>query len=248
MPRIFFGAGSLYALDLSAAMPTPVKFGLLQEVSVEISGSKKELHGGRQFPVDVARGKSKIIGKAKKAEFDLKALASLHLGETPATGELLYAEDELGTIPSDPGPYIITVANSANFYKNLGVRFVGTGLPLTRVAAAPATGQYAVNETTGVYTFAAADKQLQVYMDYLYSSAATGSTVTITNKRMGDAPTFMAVLTRKYKNKTKTMILNACISDKFTLPFKAEDHAVYEFDFEAMADANGDIGKISAST
>ena len=48
---------------------TPVPFGALQDVSMDISSSKKELYGQRQFPLAVARGTGKIDCKAKAASF-----------------------------------------------------------------------------------------------------------------------------------------------------------------------------------
>lgn len=55
-----------------------------------------------------------------------------------------------------PGtPFKVTVAQSAAFSCDQAVRYASSGVALTRVAASPTQGQYAVAE--GVYTFAAAD-------------------------------------------------------------------------------------------
>lgn len=53
-------------------------------------------------------------------------------------------------------PYQVTVGQAAEFSCDLGVTYAN-GTALTPVGANPAVGQYAVNITTGVYTFAAAD-------------------------------------------------------------------------------------------
>jgi hypothetical protein len=50
----------------------------------------------------------------------------------------------------------------------------GTAIIYTRVSAAPAAKQYAVDEVKGIYTFAAADTGLSVAVDYAYSAAAGG--------------------------------------------------------------------------
>ena len=60
-----------------AANPTPMKFGTLQDVSLDISGDVKQLYGQKQFPEAVARGKCKITGKSKFAAINGKMLNDL---------------------------------------------------------------------------------------------------------------------------------------------------------------------------
>ena len=55
-----FGSGALFAVRGDVANSTPVKFGALQEASVEFSASSKELYGQFQFPLAVARGTSTV--------------------------------------------------------------------------------------------------------------------------------------------------------------------------------------------
>jgi hypothetical protein len=50
---------------------------------------------------------------------------------------------------------------------DLGVKFTGSGVPLTAVTGTPSTGQYSVS-SAGVYTFAAADVGLPVTIAYGY--------------------------------------------------------------------------------
>lgn len=241
----FFGAGRLYGLDNSSAVPTPQKFGTLQEVNIEFNFGVKELHGAKQFPVDVARGKGKITGKAKSAKLQGALLGALFFSETAVTGEIKSVENEAGTIPDTPGPYTITVANAADFRKNLGVVFAVTGVPLSRVVSGPATGQYSVDESTGIYTFAAADKLLGVLIDYLYDAASSGKTITMLNREMAQAPSFMGIFTGVFDGVYITLILNKCISNKLTMPFKNEDFVVSEFDFEASTDDADQLGLLS---
>jgi hypothetical protein len=75
---------------------------------------------------------------------------------------------EAGTIPAAPGPYTVTVAKAAAWTGDGGVVFALTGVPLVKVAAAPAAGQYAV--AAGVYTFNAADAAKQVTINYTVTS------------------------------------------------------------------------------
>ena len=154
-----FGAGTLWGFPVggnTAANPTPMKFGTLQDVSLDISGDVKQLYGQKQFPEAVARGKCKITGKSKFAAINGKMLNDLFFGQTMPAGMIKTSLDEdIAPIPATP--FQITVANAATFKQDWGVRYTATGLPLTRVASGPVQGQYSVNTSTGVYTFASAD-------------------------------------------------------------------------------------------
>jgi len=265
MPKqFFFGAGALYGLDNSTPTPTPVKFGTLQDVSVEFSADVKELYGANQFPAHIGRGKNKITCKAKSGQIAGALLNTLYFAMTQTAGELLSAGGEAGTIPPTASlkegggekvtqpPYVVVVANGANFAQDLGVVYAKNGVPFVQVptgegAPAVAVGQYTLNPTTGTYTFAAADNGVKVLIDYLYKSSATGSSIAITNLPMGLAPTFQAVLSGVTDGKTMTLILNQCIASKLTIPTKNEDHVIVEFDFSAMADDNDQVGTLTVT-
>lgn len=243
---INFGSGTVFGLpnagDL-AANPTPMKFGVLQDVQVDISGDQKELFGQYQYPVDSARGKVKITWKCKAARLIGKMVNDIFFAETLATPMVKNSVDENGTVPAVAGPYTITVTNAANFYQDQGVEYAATGLPLTRVAAGPALGQYSVNSATGVYTFAAADTLAAVKISYLYNAAAgVGVQIPLTNHLMGYGPVFQMVLANKYKNKFLNLQLNACMSTKLTFATKQDDYTIPEFDGSAYADAANNIG------
>ncbi len=235
-----FGSGVMIATP-TGANPTPVLLGELQEVNIDISFSTKLLHGQYQFPVALGRGTAKITGKAKYARFSAGALG-LFLGLTPASGTTIMAFGEAGTIPGTP--FAVTVANSATWAEDKGVAFALTGEPLTRVASSPATGQYSV--AAGVYTFAAADTTLGVLINYNYTNAvAPQKTITMTNPLLG-AGTQFQVDTSQWSstlNQQTGMQLFACQSSKLTIPGKLEDFTVYDFDFEAYANAANQIGK-----
>ena len=113
---------------------------------------------------------------------------------------------------------------------------------MTRVASSPATGQYSVS--AGVYTFAAADQGKAVRISYEYSAATGGKVWTITNEVMGYTPSFTLLLQNGYQGKNMVVKLNRCVSGKLALPLKNDDFAIYDFDAEAFADANGELGYI----
>jgi len=64
MPSYRFGTGVLKA---TPEVGTEAIFGTLQDVTIDISFSKKELYGEHQFPVDIVRTSAKVNIKAKWA-------------------------------------------------------------------------------------------------------------------------------------------------------------------------------------
>lgn len=251
MAQYGFGSGILWGVQSSNAAgaaianPTPVRFGVLQDVSIDLSFTNKELHGGSQFPLAIGRGQGKIQGKAKFGQVNGALVNSLFFGQTLTVGQSLVANGEAATVPAAT-PWQITVANATTFAENLGVRYSSTGLPLTVVASAPAVGQYTVS-AAGLYTFSTGDANAAVLIDYRYTAASTGSQITISNQLMGYAPQFAADLLVPYGGKSMVLRLNACIGSKLSFMTKLDDFTIPEFDFEAFADSANNIGTISFS-
>jgi hypothetical protein len=139
-----FGSGTLWTIPkytlagASVAVPTPVKFGAIQDVSIDISFDKKELYGQYAFPIEVARGKGKIDCKSKCAALDANVF-NMAFGETMNTGEIRGVYNEAGTIPAS-STYTITVAQAGTFVTDLGVVYASNGQSLTRVASIVTTG------------------------------------------------------------------------------------------------------------
>jgi hypothetical protein len=237
MSQYAFASGGFWGVD-AGANPTPVRFGELQDVGVDFSFNLKELYGQKSFPATVARGLGKIACKGKLARFQGRILNSLFFNNTKAVGQVSVASDEAGVVAAVT--FQVTVANAATFVNDLGVRNATTGVPMVRVAAAPATGQYSV--ALGVYTFAATDVATPVKTDYTYSVAATGENVFIVNNTTGLAPNFKGVFTQAYAGLRQTLVLNACVSSKLSIASKLEDFNMIDFDFAGMADAAENIG------
>lgn len=248
-----FGSGVLFASQTQdqsgAATPnaTPVQFGTIQDVSGDISFEKKELYGAYQFPVAVARGKGKMDFKAKTANLSAAIIGDLLFGTGSAAGIKDVVPNFAASVPAST-PWTVTVAppNSGTFVADLGVIDAATGLALKKVATAPTTGQYSVS-ALGVYTFASADASKAVLVSYEYTATGTAKVIQISNQLMGTAPKFKAALDMTLDGKNFTLVLNSCVSNKLSLPFKNDDFVVSEFDFSAMADASGNIGYIALS-
>lgn len=248
MSQYLFGSGILWGtplLDANGAAisnPTPIQFGTLQDGSVDISSDLKLLYGQNQFPVAAGRGKGKVSGKAKYAQINGQLLNSMFFGQTLSAGIISDVYDTTGTaIPTTPFVITVTPPSSGTYAANLGV-LNASGLPMTRVASAPATGQYSVNTTTGAYTFAAADTGLTVFVNYQYTATSTSAKKsTVMNLPMGYAPSFRADLYIPYQGKSFIITLYNCIASKMTFATKQDDFGVPDFDFEAFADSSGQV-------
>lgn len=245
-----FGAGKLIAIPTADATgaaianPTPVLLGAMQDVSLDISVDIKTLYGAQRYPLAVGQGKGKIELKAKYADISGGVLGSLFFGQSATAGIKGVVTDSSAAVPGTP--YQITVAppNSGTFVADLGVYNASTGAQLTRVASAPATGQYSVSGA-GVYTFAAADTTKTMLISYEYSATSTtGQIFNITNQVMGYSPSFSVLLSNAYDGKNLVVKLNKAVSGKLALPLKNEDFTVSDFDAQAFADAAGNIGYI----
>ena len=145
------------------------------------------------------------------------------------------------TIPST-GPYTVTPAKAV-WVADYGVRDGLTGVPATKTASAPATGQYSCG-TTGVLTFAAADAGLTRTITYSYTTTG-GWNMVMANQLQGQAPVFQVALQQTYLNKVYAIQLYACTSTKLTMPTKMEDYMISDFEFSAFANSAGNIGKTS---
>jgi len=241
-----FGTGSLIAVP-AGTNPSPVQFGALQDVSIDIQYTNKELHGQQQFPLAVARGTAKIQGKASFAQINGDLYNSIFFGQTLSAGQTQLALNQAATVPAAT-TYTVTptVPNSGTFSKDRGVTYA-TGIPMTRVAAGnEAVGSYSVDEATGIYTFAAADANAAVKISFEYTLTGQGQTLTLGNPLQGVAPTFQAVFQTTYNSKSAYWKLWACVANKLSMPSKMADWNMDQFDFDAFQDdTSGNVLTIS---
>jgi hypothetical protein len=234
-----FASGSLIGTRTDVANATPMRFGTLQDIQVDITMDQKVLTGQKKFPVALGQGKGKIECKAKLAEISVLIWNNLYFGQTINTGAVGFADNEAGVIPAST-PFIVTVMNSATFVSDQGVKFFATGQRLAKVAAGttPLTGQYSV--TAGTYTFAAADTLKQVMITYTYSTTS-GLYLPIANTLMGTGPSFSVVLGESYDTKGLVIQLPQCQSGKLSMPFKQDDFMISEMDFMVSQDIMGNV-------
>ncbi len=134
-----------------------------------------------------------------------------------------------------------TTFNTSNPGIDLGVFNAGTGVQMTRVASAPAAGQYSCDMTTGTYTFSSADEVagVKVIISYAYFETTTGNRITAVNQLMGASPQFRMQLSNNYAGNNMALTLYAAIPTKMSWDFKNEDFTVPDFEFSAFTDSLG---------
>jgi hypothetical protein len=243
-----FGVGNLVGVRTDQSVPTPAMFGTIQEASVDIAFTQKELYGQNQFPVAVARGPAKVTGKAKFASINSAMYNSLFFNDLLSTtsGIILFASNEAHSVPG-VSTYTVTVTQAATFSQDYGVLYAATGQPLTRVASVVAAGTYSVNTATGVYTFYSGDAGAALLFNYAYTATTGGSSTTLSNQLSGAAPTFKIIFAQSYQSNVLNLTLNACISTKLNFPFKNQDFTIQDFEFSAFVDSAGNWGNLTTT-
>lgn len=244
--QLTFGAGDLFATLLRDANgnavtnPTPIRVAGLQEMSIDFAGDIKQFHGQQRFALAVAQGKVKTTGKFKGALINGQALNTLFFGSglTGGTMKAIQADTTGALVPTTPFTITPTVPSSGTWADDLGV-VSATGRVMTRVASAPTSGQYSVN--AGVYTFAAADVGVRMYISFSYTFSATDAKrIQLLNLPMGNTPQFKLFYQGAFQGKRSLVVLESVTSTKLMLfSTKNDDFSVPEIDFSAQADDAG---------
>lgn len=237
-------------LPVPASGTGPTQFGITQKASVNWSFTDKPLYGQLQFPVAVARGQGKVDVKINNAQFNMLLFADIFFGLTAEVGQFSVAQAEVVTVAGGH-----TVINAATFIDDLGVRYNDSGNHFQRFDTAAAAGQYAVDLTTGAYSFNGADTGKEVVISYAYDTAGSGLKLSITNQGQGFTPAWKCTFFQQTSpgqagantsDQPLALRLNACVSSKLTLPNSAIDAwTIPELDAMAFSNAAGEIGVLS---
>jgi hypothetical protein len=243
--QLNFAAGTLIATQVGVSgVVTPVRFGVLQDVSLDFSADLKELYGQYRYAIALAPGKTKVEMKAKFAGIRGQLFNQLYFGATVTAVTTVLTDSEAQTIPAS-STYTVTAANGASFLTDEGVFYQATALPLTKVSSLTAAGQYLPpTGSPGVYTFSSGDAGAGIYISYLNTSSG-GVQIPIGNPKMGVGPSFKVVVGGSFDGRPATYTFNQCQSSKLSLPTKQDDFMISELDFMISADSNGNIGTIN---
>jgi hypothetical protein len=232
-----FGSGFMYMTP--AGVLTPVRVGILQDISLDISFDEKPLYGQNQWAYALARGKAKGACKAKTAQIDSLMIGTVFFGGTPAAGQNQIVDLEAHTIPASTA-YTVQVTHFTTFGADQGVFYSATMQPFTNAGTvAPSAGTYSLNTSNGTYTFAAADASVAILTSYEWNDGSTGKKTPITNQPMGTATYFQVDL---YEANPETGAqwgarLYRCMSSKLNIATKQDDWTIPEFDFSIQADS-----------
>jgi len=236
-----FGAGRFLGVN-NVSNPTPTRFQTMQDSSIDFKAATKSIFGENRLPVAVAIGEVTITGKVTLGANNSRMFADLLFADAQSAGQVLEAEKEAQNIPPTPGPYTVTVTNSAQWTTDLGVTKTD-GTVFVRVASGPTAGQYSV--AAGVYTFAAADQATPILISYLYTNSSAGSNITVANTPMGPAGSFTGVLVMPYGTEQDVFVFNNCITQGAGIANKNGDFAKPTFDFMCSTDSTDTLGTLS---
>lgn len=245
--QLIFGIGALWGQRSDVSGVGPDQFAILQDNTIDFSFEVKELYSQLGYPIDIARGKGKITGKAKMARVFASLYGDIFFGDTVSSGEDNVAENETHTLAAATQ----TVTNASTYVADLGVYYnTGGQLRFQYVTGAPsAVGQYTTG-TNGVYTFFTGDISASISVSYVYTDTG-GKTITINNHFMGYTPTFIGTFYHQRNTQGSTgqltLRLNECISSRLSIPSRIDDYAIPDFDWQAFSGANNTIGTISTS-
>jgi hypothetical protein len=232
----------------------PRQFGLMQDVDLTFTFTAKELYGQEQFPAIVARGQGKITGKAKFPRINVLVYSDLFFGLTSAVGSLGAAQYEPATIPATP-VFTVTVANNSSYNDDLGVFYAATGNTFNRVTTPANAGEYSVNFSNGVYTFASPDAGQAVRISYTYNQPTAGRQIVVSNQVQGTTPYWKCTVYQKVSPGSPgagalslpwVWHLNACSSSSLSFPTAQDAFTMNAIDFMAFADPSGVIGIYNA--
>lgn len=247
-----FGSGVFFGIPTAgnlATNPTPLQFGILQEVGLDIKADLKKLFGMQQFPIAKARGKVDVTAKGKIASLDPMFYSQLYFGQPTAAGVMRPIFNEQQAIAATVAPTNAGAGATSVALNDLGVINATTGVQMTKISSGtPAAGQYkfvaAVPATSpATYDFSTADvtSGFPVLLSYTYNDATHGTTLHVTNQLMGFAPEFQALLYNNFRGNMFGVLLYSCILGSLSIPTKQEDFWISDFDLDASCDISGNL-------
>lgn len=160
----------------SGTYPDPVHLAEIEALDFNITEEDADLEDSNGDIIDSFTTKRVFEGTVTLKDLSASLIAAATRGVTVAAGTKQgYAQS--GVIPTTP--FQITVTNGATFADDLGVIDLTSGKAMTCAATATGTGVYAVNTTTGQYTFNTADAGHTVLINYRATQSSTGNTASI---------------------------------------------------------------------
>lgn len=233
---LMFGVGTIYAED--------VPVGIVQNVSVDIAATVKQLYGANIFPEAIGVGTHAVTGSIATALLNTDFIPRFMFGTTMESGNMTRVE-EGAAVPAST-PYTVVVDQAADYSRNVGVINAANGQHLRLVPSGPTAGQYSVDPATGTYTFAAADANMAIIVRY-DTEVATGRHFNMRNRRMGQQYPFTLTMANDFQDKAYMMTLNQCVLTKQSIANKNDDFGVPMLEFSAFVNDAGLLGRFDFS-
>lgn len=238
MAQYGFGVGILsFKPPATATDQTPMICGVLQDVSLDISMTTKELRGSMQFPVDATRSAGSISGKAKFAQISAATIGAI-MNSEPSTGMVGSVINKTYT-PVAGAITLGTIPDSGTFLDHISM-VSKAGVLMKKVAATPVKGE-SFTLTAGTYAVASGEDDVQ--LTYTYTTTTVGKTVSYSNQLMGAVTTYQLDLHNNFKTRNYGFTLPAVIIPKLAFAPKQDDYLTMDIDFQAMADADNKVIK-----
>lgn len=215
----------------------------MQDFKFDVKVTLVPLKGQNQFPDDVAPGDKEGSGSFSVGNNQVIQANSLLFADSLTTGVKQVAQ-QTAAIPATP--FQVTPTHAANFVIDLGVYNLSTGQVMTHISGTPAAGQYAVNSSTGVYTFASADNVsgYSVRITYAWNDTAVGNTLQVNNQLMGYGPIVEIWFSETYQspsgNPNGIHIYQARIGS-CKMDAKRDGYLIPEYDFQCFANSAGNV-------
>lgn len=255
-PFAAFGPGILIISRTDVTPNVPINVGYSQELTLDFSGTTKQLFGQNQFPLVAARATIKATGKWKSAVISGIAFNNAFFGSSFSTAASANPAWNIGSTftLSTVSTAFVQVGTTANFDADLGITYVNSGLPFQRVTTGlESSGKYSVNSSTGAgqYNFAAIDTTggpaggQPIKITYTtQTTSPSGQSLLVTNQLIGTTPTFqLDFYTNLNQSASKPWIVRvyACVAAKIMAAAKLEDFVMPEFDFDIFANNAGQV-------
>src|SRR5260221_2806565 len=192
VPFAAFGPGILIITRTDLATPVAINVGFAQELTLDFTGTTKQLYGQKQFPLVAARGTIKATGKWKAAVISGIAWNNAFYGGTFSTGGISWNVDSTFTT-STAAAFTVQVGSSLTFEADLGVKYASGNLPLQRVTTgSETTGKYSVASTPpGASTFGCGDATVATPIKVTFTNTTgVGQSLIVTNQSIGFTPAF----------------------------------------------------------
>lgn len=246
-----FGAGRAFA-SLNTTMPTPIRFTVVQDMSLTMKRDVKMLYGENQLAEDLSSATLDITGKVTTGGSSARVVSDLFFGANITSPGTMQSDKEVQTVSASdasPDPSNITAAH-VPFVMDLGVVDVATGVRMVQVANGEevAGESYSLVGSTGKYHFADEDAGTQKEISYLYTeSGSAGYKMSLANVKQGRVGGFTAALVFPWQNvagveEQDVFTLTSCLATDYEMTTKSGDYGKPPFGFSVACDSTGSLG------